>query len=259
MPPKQRNIRKKRTLEEEEAADGDAVPEVEKETLEDLKLLQKQRKRTVGIHSSALAASRAGEADLGEQDNDLMEAYVKEQTGQAILTEEQHMERFVELEVAKRLGKQVDDLTGAPSARERAELELYDVPEALKVRMRGACALQPPSSHLTAMRSDARAACTMSRDGCRGRRPTDRFRCFSMLRTPLHPPTPTTPPPPQSQAQLKSEVSIPGLNAALTEVEVSKEARLRKIEETEAMKRKLLERDAGWCAHWWLAGTASSR
>jgi hypothetical protein len=138
MPPKQRNIRKKRTLEEEEAADGEAAEgEVEKAALEDLKLLHKQRKRTAGIHSSALAASRADEDDLAEQDNELMESYVKAQGGAAIMTEEQHMERYVEQEVARRLGKSVDDLQGAPSAQEREELALYEVPEELKVRRPG--------------------------------------------------------------------------------------------------------------------------
>ncbi|GBF87931.1 hypothetical protein Rsub_00643 [Raphidocelis subcapitata] len=177
---KQRNIRKKRTLEEEEEGAGaaGAAEEVEKAALEDLKLLQRQRKRAAGIHSSALAASRAGEDDQDEADNELMEAYVKAQGGaSAVLTEEQHMERFVEQEVAKRLGKQVDELARAPSAAEREEQALYEVPAELK-------------------------------------------------------------------AVLKQEVSIPGLNTAITEVEVSREARLRRIEETEAVKRRLLDRDA---------------
>lgn len=148
MAPKQRNIRKKRTLEEEEpeaaqGADGEATQqEIEKAALEDLKLLHKMRKRTAGIHSSALAASRAGDADLDDE-NELMEAYVKAQGGQAVMTEEQHMERYVEQEVAKRLGRQVDELQRAPSAREREELALYEVPDELKVRRmaveRGSC------------------------------------------------------------------------------------------------------------------------
>ena len=132
---KQRNIRKKRALEDEEEGPeaGEAEPEVQKAVLEDIKLLQKQRKRTTGISSSALAASRADDADLDEG-NELMESYVKAQGGAAVMTEEQHMERFVELEVARRLGKQVDDLTREPSAREREEQALYEVPAELKVR-----------------------------------------------------------------------------------------------------------------------------
>ncbi len=106
---------------------------MEKTALEDLKLLQKLRKRTVGIHSSVLAASRADEGDLDDEQNELMEAYVKAQGGAAMMTEEQHMERFVELEVAKRLGRTVDELERGPSAREQEELALYDVPAALKV------------------------------------------------------------------------------------------------------------------------------
>jgi hypothetical protein len=142
MPPKQRNIRKRRALEEEdeEAAAGDgeqaAAEEVEKAALEDLKLLQKMRKRSAGISSAALAASRAGEADLELQENELMEAYVKGE-GEAqtqVLTEEQHMERYVEQEVAKRLGKaDGDDLERATSAREREEMSLFEVPNELKV------------------------------------------------------------------------------------------------------------------------------
>ncbi|KAI8466350.1 MAG: hypothetical protein J3K34DRAFT_433935 [Monoraphidium minutum] len=197
MPPKQRNIRKKRALEEDEGeaaagADGEGpAEEIEKAALEDLKLLQKMRKRTAGIHSSALAASRAGDADLDDE-NELMESYVKAQGGQAVFTEEEHMERYVEEEVAKRLGKQVDELQHAHSMREREELALYEVPDDLK-------------------------------------------------------------------ASLKNEVSIPGLNTAITEVEVSKEARLRKIEETEAVKRRLLEQDAGWAGEYGPSDEAATK
>lgn len=47
------------------------------------------------------------------------------------------------------------------------------------------------------------------------------------------------------QDQLKQEVVIPGLITAITEVEVSKQDKLRVIEETEAMKRRLLASGTG--------------
>jgi hypothetical protein len=75
-------------------------------------------------------------------------------------------------------------------------------------------------------------------------------------------PTPRKTPhsrPPPPQANLKNEVSIPGLNTAITEVEVSKEAKLRKIEETEAVKRRLLEQDAGWWVAFGLGGMGAGR
>jgi hypothetical protein len=47
------------------------------------------------------------------------------------------------------------------------------------------------------------------------------------------------------QATLTQEVSLPGMMTAITEVEVSKESKMAKIEETEAVKAALLANKTG--------------
>jgi hypothetical protein len=180
---KQRNLRKKRDREEEDDP-AEAAEELKRDHLEDIKLVQKLRKRSAGIDAGALALKSAKQAetaaaDEDDDDNDLMESYVKAQGNQsAFLDEEKHMEQFIEQELARRLGKTVDDGSQKLSKQELEEQELYKVPEAFK-------------------------------------------------------------------AQLTKEVSIPGLITAITEVEVSKEEKLKRIEETEAMKRQLLAGSSG--------------
>ena len=180
---KQRNLRKKRDREEDEDA-TEAADELKRDNLEDIKLVQKLRKRSAGIDAGALALKAASHAEAAaeddvDEDNELMDSYVKAQGNQsAFLDEEKHMEQFIEQELARRLGKSVDDGSQKLSKQELEEQELYKVPEAFK-------------------------------------------------------------------AQLTKEVSIPGLITAITEVEVSKEEKLKRIEETEAMKRQLLAGSSG--------------
>eukprot|EP00878_Enallax_costatus_P036735 GHUV01041281.1.p1 GENE.GHUV01041281.1~~GHUV01041281.1.p1 ORF type:complete len:156 (+),score=42.55 GHUV01041281.1:342-809(+) len=132
---KQRNLRKKRILEENDNADE---PELQKELLEDLKLLQKQRKRVAGVDASKLvpaATSDADEDDLAAENEVMQAQYVKaEGTAKSqILDEEAHMQQFVERELAKRLGKAVDGSEHKLSKQEREELELYKLPEGFQV------------------------------------------------------------------------------------------------------------------------------
>eukprot|EP00879_Flechtneria_rotunda_P029117 GHRR01031385.1.p1 GENE.GHRR01031385.1~~GHRR01031385.1.p1 ORF type:complete len:166 (+),score=64.79 GHRR01031385.1:316-813(+) len=133
---KQRNLRKKRSFEEPE--DDEITPEVQKELLEDLKLLQKQRKRVAGVDVSKLIAATTAAADeegTGTADNELMDAqYVKaEGTAKSqILDEETHMQMFVERELARRLGRSVDENEQKLSKQQQEELELYRLPEGLQ-------------------------------------------------------------------------------------------------------------------------------
>lgn len=178
MSGKQRNLRKKRDREDEEEDAAGASEELKRDTLEDIRLVQKLRKRNAGIDAGALAVRPSGEAAEdppdADEDNELLDSYVKEQANQgSAMDEEKHMENFIERELAKRLGKSVDDGAQKLSKQELEEQALYQMPEGLT-------------------------------------------------------------------AQLTREVSIPGLITAITEVEVSKESKLKKIEETEALKRKLL-------------------
>lgn len=50
------------------------------------------------------------------------------------------------------------------------------------------------------------------------------------------------------QVKLTQDVSLPGMMTAITEVEVSKEAKMRKIEETERVKAGLLAKKTGYVA-----------
>lgn len=132
---KQRNLRKKRPAEDEPEDGDDGTPEVKKELLQDLKLLQKMRKRTAGVHANKPVP--AAEYDEDEAaDNELMDAqYVKavEDNKSQILDEKVHMEQFVERELARRLGKAVDEGEQHLSKQERQERELYQMPEGFEV------------------------------------------------------------------------------------------------------------------------------
>lgn len=71
---------------------------------------------------------------------------------------------------------------------------------------------------------------------------------YTPLRTPAHqlPHTNThTFPQPQKQTSLTKDVSLPGMMTAITEVEVSKEDKMRKIEESERIKHNMLLKKAG--------------
>lgn len=134
---KQRSLRKKRPAEDE-AAEGDGdegAPEVQKELLQDLKLLQKQRKRVPGVDASKLIPAADYDEDEAA-DNELMDAqYVKavENNKSQILDEKVHMEQFVERELARRLGKSVDEGGQNLSKQEKQERELYQMPEGFEV------------------------------------------------------------------------------------------------------------------------------
>lgn len=133
---KQRNLRKKRTLDEEN--DDVDEPELQKEALEDLKLLQKQRKRVAGVDASKLIPAAASDADEEDTaaENEVMQAQYVRAEGTAksqILDEEAHMQQFVEQELAKRLGKSVDGSELKLSKQELEELELYKLPDGFQV------------------------------------------------------------------------------------------------------------------------------
>lgn len=143
MSSKRRNIRTKRASSADEAAEEE---EILKDNLEDVKLLQKQRRRMPGMGASALAtgntkATRQVVEDTADEDddgNELLDSYVK---AKAVVTAEEnpHMQRYVEEELARRLGRKRpgEELDMAdPLVRQRLEEEeLYRVPEELKSRM----------------------------------------------------------------------------------------------------------------------------
>jgi hypothetical protein len=136
---KQRNLRKKRPAEDEADDADEGAQEVQKELLQDLKLLQKQRKRVAGIDANKLVPAAASDDDEAA-DNELMDAqYVKAvaDTKSQIMDEKTHMEQFVERELARRLGKTVDEGGQNLTKQERQERELYQMPEGFEVSWGG--------------------------------------------------------------------------------------------------------------------------
>lgn len=141
--PKQRNLRKRPAEDEADEAD-DGTPEIQNDLLQDLKLLQKQRKRVPGVDANKLVPAAAASDDEEAADNELMDAqYVKavETNKSQIMDESTHMEQFVERELAKRLGKSMEDGQQNLTKHEKQELELYQMPEGFEVRAHalGAC------------------------------------------------------------------------------------------------------------------------
>lgn len=136
---KQRYLRKKRPAEDEADDADEGAQEVQKELLQDLKLLQKQRKRAAGIDANKLVPAAASDDDEAA-DNELMDAqYVKAvaDTKSQIMNEKTHMEQFVERELARRLGKTVDEGEQKLTKQERQERELYQMPEGFEVSCGG--------------------------------------------------------------------------------------------------------------------------
>jgi hypothetical protein len=117
MAPKQRNIRKRRALDDDDDQSGDEQkPSI---TTEDIRLLQKQRQRRQGVDAAALAvdistsaalASLAGPADQDPKttaEDGLQHAFKKEIN--QVATQDVHMQKYVEEQLALRLGKRPND------------------------------------------------------------------------------------------------------------------------------------------------------
>lgn len=117
MAPKQRNIRKRRALyDDDDQSDEYQKPSI---TTEDIRLLQKQRQRRQGVDAAALAVDTSTSAALallaGPADQDptttaedgLQHAFKKEIN--QVATKDVHMQKYVEEQLAQRLGKRPND------------------------------------------------------------------------------------------------------------------------------------------------------
>jgi len=116
MAPKQRNIRKRRALDEDDDQFGDEQkPSI---TTEDIRLLQKQRQRRQGVDAAALAVNTSTSAALaplaGPADQDpttaedgLQHAFKKEIN--QVATQDVHMQKYVEEQLTQRLCKRPND------------------------------------------------------------------------------------------------------------------------------------------------------
>ncbi|GIL91331.1 hypothetical protein Vretimale_17741 [Volvox reticuliferus] len=165
---KQRNIRKKALSEEPaDGQDGEAEAECHRDKMAETRLMQQLRRRAAGTGAASLAmglagpgigpgggdaggggAGRAGSAEPRSADDDtqgaasagagpVMDTYVKAKTIATQQNEDEHMQKYIEEQLALRLGKaaaaQVADEELDPEAKRRKiEAELYAVPADFK-------------------------------------------------------------------------------------------------------------------------------
>ncbi|KAG2486345.1 hypothetical protein HYH03_014927 [Edaphochlamys debaryana] len=142
-----RQLRKKVASEDEDDA---AEPECHRDMLEETRLRQQLRKRTAGTGASALAMGVAGpgigpamEARGGSAEPEatglggpVMDAYVKAKSIATVQDEDAHMQKYVEEQLALRLGKtaaQREEEEQDPEVKRRKlEAEMYAVPADFK-------------------------------------------------------------------------------------------------------------------------------
>eukprot|EP00887_Chlorella_sp_A99_P000791 scaffold5.g791.t1 len=140
QPQKQRNLRKKRTLEELEAPEGEE--EGPALTAEDIKLLQRRRQRRTGTDAVALAVadtSAPAEADKGPAAGgpEVLEAAFKRERLRVAEEEDPHMKQYIEEQLAQRMGRrQREEEEAAAAAAQRPAPDDLDalLPETLKPR-----------------------------------------------------------------------------------------------------------------------------
>ncbi|KAF3616370.1 putative myricetin O-methyltransferase-like, partial [Capsicum annuum] len=156
---KRRNFRKRSIVddgEENSSAKDNNESDDEQErrlALEEVKFLQKQRERKLGVPAissttSQVTAGGGGNSssgglvrkvnDKGEGDGEKDELVLQDTFAQetAVMEEDPNMLRYVEQELAKKRGKNVDVADQVENEVKRAEDELYKIPEHLKVKRR---------------------------------------------------------------------------------------------------------------------------
>ncbi|KAK8960952.1 hypothetical protein KSP40_PGU021749 [Platanthera guangdongensis] len=103
--------------------------------LEEVKFIQKQRERKVGIPAlpivqSSTTAPSSAEGDGEKEDLVLQDTFAQET---AVIVEDPNMLKYVEQEIAKKRGKKID--YGEKTDKDPMD-ELYAIPEHLKVKKR---------------------------------------------------------------------------------------------------------------------------
>lgn len=143
---KERHIRSKlvdEAMEEGNNEPGGEKDELLRDKLSEIRLLQKMRKRGTGMDAESLAAPTSTSqplhaADVNEPPESiamLRDSYVK---ATAVLSkeadEDEHMKKFVEIELSKRLGKKNTgpELDENEKRRRKIDEDLYSIPEAFQ-------------------------------------------------------------------------------------------------------------------------------
>ncbi|KAK9841009.1 hypothetical protein WJX81_005270 [Elliptochloris bilobata] len=134
---KQRKLRKRKADDAGEERSADEGDETLRSLLQDAKLLHKARARPSGLSAEVLLSSAVvedGVEELGAThgNSELLESYVKEKVKEVEALDPE-MEKYVETQLAKRLGRSKDATENVPvDAQTREDQELYGVPENLK-------------------------------------------------------------------------------------------------------------------------------
>ncbi|KAF5743864.1 hypothetical protein HS088_TW08G00452 [Tripterygium wilfordii] len=144
--PQKKNFRKRIYEEaEDENDDKNDVSEDEEErrlAMEEVKFLQKQRERKFGIPAIPKVQSGGAvakptektEAADGEKEELVLQDTFAQET--AVMVEDPNMLRYVEHELEKKRGRNIDVTNQVENELKRAEDELYKIPEHLKVKKR---------------------------------------------------------------------------------------------------------------------------
>uniref|UniRef100_A0A2P2JBB1 Uncharacterized protein MANES_14G164500 n=3 Tax=Rhizophora mucronata TaxID=61149 RepID=A0A2P2JBB1_RHIMU len=137
---------RKRTVEEDDENNNNLSDDEQDRrlALEEVKFLQKQRERKSGIPAVAVVQSGGGGAAAakvsekndgdGEKDELVLQDTFAQET--AVMVEDPNMVNYVEQELAKKRGKNVITENQVENELQRAEDELYKIPEHLKVKRR---------------------------------------------------------------------------------------------------------------------------
>lgn len=135
-----KNFRKRKV--DDEANDNLSDDEEERRlALEEVKLLQKQRERRSGIAAVTTPPSSTVVSKLGdkvEADGDKEELVLQDTFAQetAVMVEDPNMVKYIEQELAKKRGKNINDAERSENELKLAEEELYKIPDHLKVKKR---------------------------------------------------------------------------------------------------------------------------
>ncbi|KAK2430605.1 protein COP1 SUPPRESSOR [Trifolium repens] len=155
--PRRKNYRKRSIPTEEQ---NDQLPQSQQNNndsddererrlaLEEIKLLQKQRERKSGIsatltlHQSQPGVSTAKPVDKndgggdggGDKDDLVLQDTFAQET--AVMDEDPNMVKYIEQELAKKRGRNIDAEDQVENELKRAEDELYTIPDHLKVKKR---------------------------------------------------------------------------------------------------------------------------
>eukprot|EP00897_Mesotaenium_endlicherianum_P002218 jgi/Mesen1/2023/ME000148S01131 len=131
---RKKHMRKRKPVEED--SDGEEEKSVDvRSTLEEVKALQRQRDRVKGMAAEYQGVAAAAPTQAVDPDQEGGEELVLQDTfaqETAVIVEDPNMVKYVEQELARRRGIQVDAKEDATTAEE----DLYSIPDHLKVQKR---------------------------------------------------------------------------------------------------------------------------